>query len=297
MGAFKLKKMVNIHCQLSLRGWREYKISYFGHKISTFDYFYGGNLVKMGLHNRAKDKNAHFWGLEWKERLKWTRHTHVGKHYKLRNEVSCCNRGRKAVQINASFLEGVSGTSFGDTASRRILNTTNIIDPCHLCMQRQANKVNTSLKSLNERSMYQIKNKTGCWNAKFWQKDPSKVNDEGDTCYNNPMFKSDATSFQAGTMTVSILWENNTKHKLIVGLQVAYQLRCTAYMLRNKDKPVKCQLLLPTKRELYVSGRGTIHTNCTGNCMAARVWVTTNLIMTVFHTLSIINMLICLCTW
>jgi len=132
---------------------------------------------------------------------------------------------------------------------------------------------------------------------KFWQKDPSKVNDEGDTCYNNPMFKSDATSFQAGTMTVSILWENNTKHKLIVGLQVAYQLRCTAYMLRNKDKPVKCQLLLPTKRELYVSGRGTIHTNCTGNCMAARVWVTTNLIMTVFHTLSIINMLICLRTW
>ncbi|KAH3878739.1 hypothetical protein DPMN_002638 [Dreissena polymorpha] len=68
----------------------------------------------------------------------------------------------KAAQINAGFLKGVSSTSFGDTASRRILNTTNIIDPCHLCMQRQANKVNTALKSLNERSIYQIKNKTGC---------------------------------------------------------------------------------------------------------------------------------------
>ena len=80
----------------------------------------------------------------------------------LRNEVPCSYRGRKAAQINAGFLKGVSSTSFGDTASRRILNTTNIIDPCHLCMQRQANKVNTALKSLNERSIYQIKNKTGC---------------------------------------------------------------------------------------------------------------------------------------
>ncbi|KAH3865351.1 hypothetical protein DPMN_028390 [Dreissena polymorpha] len=86
----------------------------------------------------------------------------------------------KSGQINASFLEGVSGTSFGDTASRRILNTTNIIDP-------------------------------------------------------------------------------------------SYQLRCTAYMLRSKDKPVKCQLLLPTKHELYVSGRGAINTNCMGNCTTARI--------------------------
>jgi len=35
-------------------------------------------------------------------------------------------------------------------------------------------------------------------------------------------------------------------------------------MLRNKDKPVKSQLPLPTKHELYVSGCGTIDTNCMG---------------------------------
>ena len=70
MGAFKLQQMVNMHCQLSFRGSREYKISHFGHKISTFDYFDGGNLVKMGVHNQAKEKNAHFGGTEWKERLK-----------------------------------------------------------------------------------------------------------------------------------------------------------------------------------------------------------------------------------
>ncbi|KAH3694003.1 hypothetical protein DPMN_081442 [Dreissena polymorpha] len=113
----------------------------------------------MGLHNRAKDKNAHFGGVEWKESLEMRFH---------------------ASQINASFLKGVSGTSSGDTTSRIILNTTNIIDP-------------------------------------------------------------------------------------------SYQLRCTAYMLRNKEKPVKCQLALPTKHKIYVSGRGAINTNFTGNCSTARI--------------------------
>ncbi|KAH3818279.1 hypothetical protein DPMN_119882 [Dreissena polymorpha] len=110
----------------------------------------------MGGHNRAKEKNAHFGGLDWKQ------------------------RGRKATQINAGVLKGISSTSSGDTASRRMLNTINIIDPSN-------------------------------------------------------------------------------------------QLSCTAYMIRNKYKPVKCQLPLPTKHELYVSGCGTIHTNCTGYCTTARV--------------------------
>ena len=149
---------------------REHKILYFGQKISTFDYFYGGNQVKMEVHNRAKEKNAHVGGLDRKERLKWTRYIYVGKHYKLSNEVPCASRARKGAQINVGFLKGVSSTSSGHTASRRILNTTNIIDPCHICMQRHANKVNTSLTSLNERSMYQIKNKTGCWKCQILAK-------------------------------------------------------------------------------------------------------------------------------
>ncbi|KAH3768928.1 hypothetical protein DPMN_170146 [Dreissena polymorpha] len=98
----------------------------------------------MGVCNQANEYNAHLWvGLE--ENLAMMFH---------------------AVQI----LKGVSSTSFGDTASCRILNTTN-----------------------------------------------SNVSSN--------------------------------------------QLSCTAYMLRNKDKPVKCQLQLPTKHELYMSGRGTINTN------------------------------------
>jgi len=70
MGAFKLQQMVNMHCQLSFRGSREHNILYFRQKISTFDYFYGGNQFKMEVHNRAKEKNAHVGGLDRKERLK-----------------------------------------------------------------------------------------------------------------------------------------------------------------------------------------------------------------------------------
>ncbi|KAH3709294.1 hypothetical protein DPMN_068756 [Dreissena polymorpha] len=113
----------------------------------------------MGVHNRAKGKKTHFGALDWKESLEMRLH---------------------ASQINAGFLQGVSSTSSGDTAFRRILKTTNIID-------------------------------------------------------------------------------------------LSNQLSCTAYMFGKKDKPVKCQLPLPTKHELYASGRGTVDSNCTGNCMTARV--------------------------
>ncbi|KAH3769384.1 hypothetical protein DPMN_170651 [Dreissena polymorpha] len=107
----------------------------------------------MGVLNRANEKNAHFgrgvWGLDWKASLEMRFH-----------------------------LRAMQASSSRDTASRRILNTTNI--------------------------------------------------------------------------------------------DSSYQLTCTACMLRNKDKPVQCQLLLTTKHKLYVSGRGTIDTNCTGNCTTAR---------------------------
>ena len=208
-------------------------------------------------------------------------------------EVTGAERQLRSMQASwKRFLVHLLGTQLPAEFSTQHIS---LIHVTFVCKDKQIRSI-LPINHWMREACTKWKTKLVAESATFWQKDPSKVNDEGDTCYNNPMFKSDATSFQAGTMTVSILWENNTKHKLIVGLQVAYQLRCTAYMPRNKDKPVKCQLLLPTKHKLYVSGRGTIHTNCTGNCMAARVWVTTNLIMTVFHTLSIINMLICLCT-
>ncbi|KAH3706738.1 hypothetical protein DPMN_066126 [Dreissena polymorpha] len=66
------------------------------------------------------------------------------------------------------------------------------------------------------------------------------VNVKGDTCYNNPIFKSDATPFQAGTIAVTTMCENNTKNKQILGVHVANKLCRAAAVLRNKGKQVEC---------------------------------------------------------
>ncbi|KAH3709712.1 hypothetical protein DPMN_069175 [Dreissena polymorpha] len=177
------------------------------------------------------------WGLGWRERLLCTRFKYVGKHYKLYNEVPSSTRGRKAAPINVGSQIGVASTSIGNTGFRRILNTTNIIAPSPLAMQKQANKVNTAVKSLNERSMCDIRKNLMAENAKI---DPILVNVEGDTCYNNPIFKSDATPFQAGTIAISTMCENNTKNKQIVGVLVSNKLCRTSSMPRNKGQPVQC---------------------------------------------------------
>ncbi|KAH3773761.1 hypothetical protein DPMN_175129 [Dreissena polymorpha] len=180
------------------------------------------------------------WGLGWRERLLCTRCKYVGKHYKLYNEVQSSTRGRKAAQINVGSQIGVASTSIGNTGFLRILNTTYIIAPSPLAMQKQANKVNTAMKSLNERSMCDIRKNLVAENAKIGQQDPTLVNVEGDTCYNNPIFKSDAIPFQAGTIAISTMCENNTKNKQNVGVLVSNKLCRTSSMLRNKGQPVQC---------------------------------------------------------
>ncbi|KAH3864326.1 hypothetical protein DPMN_027343 [Dreissena polymorpha] len=88
--------------------------------------------------------------------------------------------------------------------------------------------------------MCQIRKELVAENAKIGQKDPSLVNVEGDTCYNNPNFKSDATPFQAETIAVSTMCENNSKNKQIVGVLVANKLCRTSSMLRNKGQHIQC---------------------------------------------------------
>ena len=134
MGAFKLQQMVNMHWQLSFRGSREYKISYFWHKISTFDYFYGGNLVKMGVYNWAKDKNAHFGGLDWKERLKWTRYIYVGEHYSLEMkfyEVTGAERQLRSMQASwKKFLVHLLGTQLPAEFSTQQISLIHVTFVC-----------------------------------------------------------------------------------------------------------------------------------------------------------------------
>ncbi|KAH3768974.1 hypothetical protein DPMN_170195 [Dreissena polymorpha] len=64
-----------------------------------------------------------------------------------------------------------------------------------------------------------------------------------------------------------------TKHELYMSGRGTINTNCEEnYMTArvNTDNPVKCQLQLPTKHELYMSGRGTINTNCEENYMTAR---------------------------
>ncbi|KAH3803014.1 hypothetical protein DPMN_156712 [Dreissena polymorpha] len=170
-----------------------------------------------------------------------------------------------AVQINASFLKGVSGTSFGDTASRRILNTTNIIDPsyqlrCTAYMLRSKDKpVKCQLLLPTKHELYVSGQRS------YQYKLHGELHDGKDLIQINASFLEGVSGTSFGdTASRRILNTTNI-------IDPSYQLRCTAYMLRSKDKPVKCQLLLPTKHELYVSGRGAINTNCTGNCTTARI--------------------------
>ncbi|KAH3717581.1 hypothetical protein DPMN_060374 [Dreissena polymorpha] len=135
-----------------------------------------------------------------------------------------------AVQIKAV-------TSFGDTASCRILKTTNINDSsnqlsCTAYMLRNKDKpVKCQIQLPTKHELYMPGRGT--------------INTN---CEENYMTARKGSSDQG------------TNH-----------LSCTAYMLRNKDKPVKCQIQLPTKHELYMPGRGTINTNCEENYMTARV--------------------------
>ncbi|KAH3724972.1 hypothetical protein DPMN_050799 [Dreissena polymorpha] len=174
-----------------------------------------------------------------------------------------------AAKSNAGFLKGVSSTSFGDTASRRILNTTNIIDPsnqlsCTACMLRnKAKPVQCQLPLPTKHELYVSgrgaidTNCTGnCTTARLRNEVPSK---------SNAGFLKGVSSTSSGdTASRRILNTTNI-------IDPSNQLSCTACMLRNKAKPVQCQLPLPTKHELYVSGRGAIDTNCTGNCTTARL--------------------------
>ncbi|KAH3754720.1 hypothetical protein DPMN_189401 [Dreissena polymorpha] len=160
-----------------------------------------------------------------------------------------------AAQINAGFLKGVSSTSFGDTASRRILNTTNIIDPsnqlsCAAYMLRNKDKhVECQLLLPTEHELYMSgrgiidTNCMGnCTTARAAQINAGFLKGVSSTSFGD-------TASRRILNTTNIIDPSN-------------QLSCAAYMLRNKDKHVECQLLLPTEHELYVSGRGIIDTNC-----------------------------------
>ena len=70
--------------------------------------------------------------------------------------------------------------------------------------------------------------------------DPSLVNVESDARYNNPIYNSGTTPFQAGTQVVQTMIENNTRNKKIVSLFTGNKLCSVASRLRGKGIEVVC---------------------------------------------------------
>ena len=70
-------------------------------------------------------------------------------------------------------------------------------------MHRAAGNVSEAMVALNEKDMHDIREKIKQDNRLCGLKDGTKVNVEGDTCYNNPLFNSgEHTPFQGGTIAL-----------------------------------------------------------------------------------------------
>ncbi|KAH3755438.1 hypothetical protein DPMN_190134 [Dreissena polymorpha] len=109
-------------------------------------------------------------------------------------------------------------------------------------MHRAAGNVSEAMVALNEKDMHDIREKIKQDNRLCGLKDGTKVNVEGDTCYNNPLFNSGGhTPFQGGTIAFTTMCENNTRSKRIIGVHVANKLCMVASRLRNQgiavDRP------------------------------------------------------------
>jgi len=166
--------------------------------------------------------NSKRWGLGWRERLKCTKCQYTSQYRNLYEEVEVKKgRGRRAAKVNVGLQLGLCSTPISNTGVSRILNHANIISPNKAAMQRLSCKVNKNVEGLNVKDMHEQRFSLVKENAQIGQKDAKTVNVEGDTCYNNPMFNSDSTPFQAGSIATTTFCENNTKAKKIVGVHIA----------------------------------------------------------------------------
>ncbi|CAC5376449.1 unnamed protein product [Mytilus coruscus] len=183
---------------------------------------------------------AQKWGFAWRERLKCVTCGFVGQYYKLYHEVNSPAPGRKAATINMGIQAGLMTTSISNKSFRDITLTCNVI-PANLSgMQKLANKVGSVIVNFNQQDMKDIRESLVAENEMVGYANPVLVNVETDGRYNNPIFNSDVTAFQAGTQVVQTMVENNTKLKHIVSVFTGNKLCKVASRLRNKGIEVLC---------------------------------------------------------
>ncbi|CAG2241828.1 unnamed protein product [Mytilus edulis] len=188
-------------------------------------------------------KNMHLtqkWGFAWKERLKCVKCGFVGQFHKLFYEVNSPAPGRKAATINMGIQAGLMTTTISNKSFRDITLTCNVI-PANLSgMQKLANKVGSVIVNFNRQDMKDIRESLVAENEMVGYANPVLVNVETDGRYNNPIYNSDVTAFQAGTQVVQTMVENNTKLKQIVSVYTGNKLCQVASKLRNKGIEVLC---------------------------------------------------------
>ena len=180
------------------------------------------------------------WGFAWNERLKCNKCGFVGKFHKLYYEVETAGRGRKSATINMGLQAGLMTTPISNKSFRDISINCNVIPASLSGMQRLANKVGSVIVNYNRQDMKQIREALVIENEMVGYKNPALVNVETDARYNNPIFNSGTTAFQAGTQVVQTMIENNTRNKKIVSVFTGNKLCNVASRLRNKGIEVLC---------------------------------------------------------
>ena len=180
------------------------------------------------------------WGYGWKERLKCVKCDFVGNFYKLFHEVDNTKKGRKAATINMGIQAGLMTTAISNKSFREISLSSNVI-PANLSgMQRLTNRVSSEMVTYNRQDMKDIRESLVEENEMVGYSNPHHVNVETDGRYNNPIFNSDVTPFQAGTQVVQTMVENNSKLKRIIGVYTGNKLCNIASRLRNKGIEIIC---------------------------------------------------------
>ena len=180
------------------------------------------------------------WGFAWKERLKCTKCDFVGQYHTLYYEVDTSGPGRKAATINIGLQAGLMTTPISNKSFPDITINCNIIPASLSSMQHLANKVGSVIVKHSRSDMKEIRETIVVENEMCGFENPNLVNVESDARYNNPIYSSGVTPFQAGTQVVQTMCENNTKNKQIVSVFLGNKLCNVASRLRNKGIAVKC---------------------------------------------------------
>ncbi len=179
-------------------------------------------------------------GVSWRERLICTECDFKSKYHNLYDTIDSNKRGSKTSAMNIQAQIGLMTTLISSKNFREILMASNIPPPSRTGMQKTANKVAKNVEDINRESMRDIRRNLVAENKDCGAKDETMVRVESDARYNNPIFKTGSTPFQAGTQVVTTMCENNTVDKKIISIFTGNKLCTTAALLRNNGMEITC---------------------------------------------------------